>query len=768
MRSILLSALCLSWVFCSTGSAQQLRAENARLAAKDVRIERLVGLAKVWGAVKYFHPFLAYRDLDWDKALVETIPKVNVAATAQEYCAAVNSMLAALNDKNTRAETTGVMKADERPKNVPKDFVRLENGILFVNPTQAVITRERDQDTYFQTLQKITLLLAQAKAVVIDGRETFERGPFPDYYFDQFLHNSLGQILDANVPLGTFRYRLHNGYPMQSGTTVGYYSALVNTTPDMLVGQNKSKTPPIVLLINEQTPIPATMLSGLQAAHKAVVMQDGESPLEPGIKWYEMSLPEGVSVRMRTADPVSRDGLIGFRPDFIAPKSAGEEEMVKEVLKILSGETTHAASRQLPSANAPLVVPKDNPYAEMEFPDAGHRLLALFRFWNVINYFYPYKDLIGGDWDEILPRYIPKFEANKDALDYQMTVREMVAEIHDTHGIIRGTTRVDEKLGTFYPPLIARYVESQTVITNVLDEKAGVRPGDVIVAVDGEPVERRREYLARLFAASTQQDLDWHVSDELLRGPKGSRAILTLKGDDGAIRAVKVERSLTKRDPLLSTGEKRKAPVFTVLTSGLGYVDLDRLQIGEVDKMFETIKGTPGVIFDMRGYPNGTSVEIAPRLTDSTNVPDSLISRRLWEGVNLGESGYTGGANYSFTEYLPIRKGDTYKGKVVTLINEDTSSQAEDTCLLLEAATDVAFIGTATAGVNGDITNTVLPGNILVYFTGESIRHADGRQLQRVGIQPMIKAERTIRGISEGRDEILEAAVKYLRAQVGK
>jgi hypothetical protein len=42
-------------------------------SAQDARVERLAGLAKVWGAVKYFHPYLAYRELDWDKALVETL-----------------------------------------------------------------------------------------------------------------------------------------------------------------------------------------------------------------------------------------------------------------------------------------------------------------------------------------------------------------------------------------------------------------------------------------------------------------------------------------------------------------------------------------------------------------------------------------------------------------------------------------------------------------------------------------------------------------------
>ena len=37
------------------------------------------------------------------------------------------------------------------------------------------------------------------------------------------------------------------------------------------------------------------------------------------------------------------------------------------------------------------------------------------------------------------------------------------------------------------------------------------------------------------------------------------------------------------------------------------------------------------------------------------------------------------------------------------------------------------------------------------------------RQLQRVGVQPDISVAPTIRGIREGRDEVLEAAVKYLQ-----
>ena len=89
-------------LFCQISQAQTQT--KAASSAEETRVARLAGLAKVWGAVKYFHPYLAYREIDWDKALVETLPKVNSAKTPQEYQAAINQMLAALNDRSTRAE----------------------------------------------------------------------------------------------------------------------------------------------------------------------------------------------------------------------------------------------------------------------------------------------------------------------------------------------------------------------------------------------------------------------------------------------------------------------------------------------------------------------------------------------------------------------------------------------------------------------------------------------------------------------------------------
>ncbi len=106
-----------------------------------------------------------------------------------------------------------------------------------------------------------------------------------------------------------------------------------------------------------------------------------------------------------------------------------------------------------------------------------------------------------------------------------------------------------------------------------------------------------------------------------------------------------------------------------------------------------------------------------------------------------------------------------YKGKVVVLIDERAISQAAHTCLFLEAMTHAKFVGTPTNGANGDVTSVVLPGDIRVAFTGHDVRHADGRQLQRIGIQPDVRADPTIQGIRNGRDEVLETAVRYLQNQ---
>jgi C-terminal processing protease CtpA/Prc len=765
-RVILLVAML--FVLCVSASAQPKAEVLDRWKAEDLRIARLAGLARVWGAVKFFHPYLAHKEIDWDKALIETIPRVNGAKSADEYKAAINHLLSFLNDRNTSVEIgkeTKPTSSTAREKTDTEKLVSLADGVLRVEVSKIGDALSQDNTAYSQFRLRIDTLLPQAKAIVLNCRANDEMGENAAFYYDIFMRRMLGQLLDSSVTLGSSRYRMHNGYAPHAGTTSGgYYSAFVATSPQTIVGQNKAKSLPIAVIVNDKTPPSSEIFSGLQATKHVLVVQEGEDAGELGVASFTVNLPEDVRVRMRTTELVNPDGSIGFQPDIVVPKGDSQNSATTAALKAIQQNNFNPAPNRITSLGVQRSA-KDNAYPEMEFPNSEYRLLALFRFWNIINYFFPYKHLIDEPWNDILARYIPKFEANKDAVDYQTTLFELAAETQDSHVGVRGATKFLEKLGTFLPPIGLKYIEKQSVVALVLDEKTGFKVGDVIVAVDGEPVERRRENLGRLFAASTPQSLALKVDDSLLLGPKDSRVRLTVRGLDSNTREIAVSRSFSANDPKLFQASQRTTPVVQVLPSGVGYVDLERLQVAEVVRMFETIKDTPATIFDMRGYPHGTAWEIAPRLTEKKDVTAALFSRPILEAASLSEEQLTN-TSYAFAQKLPKAKGDVYKGRVVMLINEEAISQSEHTCMFFESATDVTFIGTPTTGANGDVTTMVLPGSLVVSFTGHDVRHADGRQLQRLGIQPHVKSEPTIRGLVEGRDEVLETAVKYLREKL--
>jgi C-terminal processing protease CtpA/Prc len=204
--------------------------------------------------------------------------------------------------------------------------------------------------------------------------------------------------------------------------------------------------------------------------------------------------------------------------------------------------------------------------------------------------------------------------------------------------------------------------------------------------------------------------------------------------------------------------------MLRMLPGNVGYADLDRLPIALVDSMFELFRNTRAIIFDMRGYPQGTAWPIAPRLTDRAAV---VAARFQGPVATPRETSDPDVVNQQMTLRSDQRLSPTtkwrYHGRTVMLIDERTISQAEHSGLLFEAANGTKFVGSPTAGSNGDVTTFMVPGGISISFSGHDVRHADGRQLQRVGLRPDVRVQPTIAGIRAGRDEVLDAALVYLR-----
>jgi C-terminal processing protease CtpA/Prc len=71
-------------------------------------------------------------------------------------------------------------------------------------------------------------------------------------------------------------------------------------------------------------------------------------------------------------------------------------------------------------------------------------------------------------------------------------------------------------------------------------------------------------------------------------------------------------------------------------------------------------------------------------------------------------------------------------------------------------------IGSNTAGANGDIIRFNI-ADLETCFTGLGAYYPDGKETQRIGIIPDIMIKPSVKGIREGRDEVLESALEYIK-----
>ena len=163
-----------------------------------------------------------------------------------------------------------------------------------------------------------------------------------------------------------------------------------------------------------------------------------------------------------------------------------------------------------------------------------------------------------------------------------------------------------------------------------------------------------------------------------------------------------------------------------------------------------------GLIIDLRGYPNYTQIK-------GYFHYDLLYPHPTYFAImSWGSISYPG--LFTFYPFQPEGKEnkDYYKGKKVILVNEMTQSQAEFLTMKYKCSPNTIVIGSTTAGADGNVSMLVLPGNINVSFTGLGVYYPNFTETQQIGIIPDIEVHQTIKGIREGRDEVLEFAIKYL------
>jgi len=172
------------------------------------------------------------------------------------------------------------------------------------------------------------------------------------------------------------------------------------------------------------------------------------------------------------------------------------------------------------------------------------------------------------------------------------------------------------------------------------------------------------------------------------------------------------------------------------------------------------IKETNSLILDLRGFTKGAGYRIAryftkKRIATSMSVTPLFLPSLLVDGTEPS-------MNLSNQYCLPGDPSSYYCGRLVALIDSNTVSNGELTCLFLQSCRpDIVLVGTPTTGALGSTTNVILPGNVEVGFVGLGYVPPDGSKFP--GIVPQVIVQETIKGLIDENDEVLERAITYLQ-----
>ncbi len=380
--------------------------------------------------------------------------------------------------------------------------------------------------------------------------------------------------------------------------------------------------------------------------------------------------------------------------------------------------------------------------APLSGADENTRLGDVIIAWNVFQHFYPYFDVVKVDWDAVLTRSLERALSDRTEEEFLRTLSWLVARLDDGHGGVYHA--LQQKLGL--PPFRVEWVEHKAVVTASRD--GSFKRGDVILSVDGKKAAAILREDEEFLSGSPQWKRIKAVAQFGL-GPAGTKSSAKLqRGRD--VLEIPFERSALEPVPIPPA-----LPPIDKLKDGVFYVDLSRASWQDIYSRIQELAAARGVVFDLRGYPNGNHQVLCHLLRESDKssawMKIPLVILPDGEGWAYREMGWN----------LPTAS-PRIGGRVVFMTDGRAISYAESLMSFVEHYKLGEIVGEPTAGTNGNVNPFALPGGYSVSWTGMKVVKHDGSQHHTIGILPTVPCRRTLAGIVSGRDEFLEKALEVI------
>jgi C-terminal processing protease CtpA/Prc len=499
--------------------------------------------------------------------------------------------------------------------------------------------------------------------------------------------------------------------------------------------------------------------TGEPPGHGVELAPPKDAPAANFVAWYHFGVGTGSPMSIYTSMRINNKELVSRRPGWKLPETKLPDPTRPFAADLGAGVSCWVplalhtdGNGTVPRTTAPAkasvwsrpqgFIPSGN--------DRSTRLAAAALAWNVFQHFYPYFDVVKTDWPGELRRALTKAATDPDERAFLDTLRHLVAGLHDGHGSISLGTATLMSL----PPLTWEWIEDRLVVTQVASKGTGsLKPGDVVVKVNGRSAAEALGDQEQLISGATPQWKRYVALIKLAEGAKDSEIALDILPRSGEAQTLRVRRTLDISGFIDLRKEALPAKIEAI-KPGLMYVNLGRITDKEFQEALPKLEKAKGIVFDLRGYPSVSTTPIAhlidkPVTCAQWHVPVTLYPDRQ----NVA---------FAFSNWQVAPKEPRFTAKVAFLTDGRAISYAETYLGIIEHYKLAAIVGGATAGTNGNINPFTLPGGYRVVWTGMKVLKHDGSRHHGLGIQPTVPVVRTIKGVAQGRDEVLERALEIV------
>jgi C-terminal processing protease CtpA/Prc len=367
--------------------------------------------------------------------------------------------------------------------------------------------------------------------------------------------------------------------------------------------------------------------------------------------------------------------------------------------------------------------------------------------WNIIKYFNPLSEDIDNTMNDdykILLNTIVRSENNWES--YLKLLRLFIVNINDGHGVIYHDSIRSFKL----LPIKVDKIEDRIIVIESNDTSI-CKIGDEILSVNGIPALEKLENDMSFITGNTEKKekiaLIWYFVGE-------ADELLTIEiGQNGKTIEKEVVRDFIGRIKSSKSFED-----IAEIKNDIYYINLNsgHATWRQIDSLVHIISKAKGVIFDLRDYPNyGNHKVISHLINESVKSDYVLIPKRVHPNY---VSGYDSSETWIIEPSYP-----TIEGCVVFLSGKGVVSYTESILGIIDAYDLGIIIGSRTGGINGDINSYDLLGGYSYTWTGLRVEKHNGECITK-GITPDIIVNKSITGVREGKDEVLDYAIQYIES----